>query len=307
MTRYIISRLLQSVVVLLVIVTASFFIMKATPGSPLAKDRQLDEATEQQLMERYHLDKPAFTQYLIYLGNLAQGDLGESIKLKSPVSQIIKESAKYSLIIGTQAMLFALLLGVPLGLIAGLKQNTPTDYAAMGTALVGVSIPNFVLAPIFILIFAAGLGWFDSGGWDSWKDSILPSASLGFYYAAYIARLTRSGMLEVIRQDYIRTARAKGLSEKTVVLRHALRGALLPVVSYLGPAFAAALTGSVVIEKVYNVPGLGSHFVNGAFNRDYFLVLGVIVIYSALLVFLNLAVDLMYTFLDPRVSYDSES
>lgn len=304
MARLIVSRLLQSFLVLWVVVTASFFIMKAAPGSPLSKDRQLDPETEQMLMERYHLDEPVHVQYLLYVGGLARGDLGPSIKQNAPVSDILAEALPYSLILGGQAMFLALLLGIPMGLIAGLKQNTVVDVGAMSVAMIGVSIPNFVLAPLLILVFSVGLGWFASGDWNSWQDSILPSISLGLYYTAYIARLTRSGVLDVIRQDFIRTARAKGLTERIVVLRHALSGALLPVVSYMGPAAASVLTGSVVIEKVFNVPGLGTFFVDAAFNRDYFLVLGVLIVYSALLVAMNSAVDAMYTVLDPRVTND---
>jgi oligopeptide transport system permease protein len=301
MIRFVAGRLAQSVAVLFLVLTASFFIMKAAPGSPLSRDRQLDPDVEAALMAKYHLDKPVVEQYARYLGLLARGDLGPSIKQNAPVAEIIAEAVPYSVIIGMQAMLVSLLIGIPLGLVAGLRQNSATDYTAMGVAMVGVSIPNFVLGPLLIALFASGLGWFRSGGWTGWYDSVLPSFSLGLYYTAYVARLTRSGMLEVVRQDYIRTARAKGLAEWLVVTRHALRGALLPVVSYLGPAFASVLTGSVVIEKVFNVPGLGTFFVDAAFNRDYFLVLGVITVYSALLVLLNLAVDMLYSLLDPRV------
>lgn len=303
MIRYVLGRLLQSAVVLFIVLSASFFVMKAAPGSPLSRDRQLDPEIEAQLMAQYNLDKSVPVQYLLYVGNLLKGDLGPSIKQNAPVREIVMEALPYSLIIGCQAMLFALLLGIPIGLLAGLKQNTLADYGSMSVAMIGVSIPNFVLGPILILIFASGMGIFRSGGWMSWWDSILPSASLGLFYTAYVARLTRSGMLEVIRQDYIRTARAKGLRERLVVFRHALRGAILPVVSYLGPAFASVLTGSVVIEKVFNVPGLGTFFVDAAFNRDYFLVLGVIMVYSSLLVILNLIVDVLYSVIDPRVSY----
>lgn len=304
MIRYIASRLVQSAAVLFVVLTASFFIMKAAPGSPLSNDRELDPEVEAQLMERYRLDEPLVTQYAYYLSLLAQGDLGPSIKQRAPVTEIIASALPYSLTIGGQAMLFALLLGVPIGLLAGLKQNTGIDYGSMGVAMIGVSIPNFVLGPMLILVFASGLGWFRSGGWIGWQDSILPSVSLGMYYLAYVARLTRSGMLEVIRQDWIRTARAKGLTERAVVVAHAMRGAMLPVVSYLGPAFAAVLTGSIVIEKVFNVPGLGTFFVDAAFNRDYFLVLGTILVYSTLLVGLNLLVDVLYSLIDPRVSFE---
>ena len=304
MIRYIASRLVQSAAVLFVVLTASFFIMKAAPGSPLSNDRELDPEVEAQLMERYRLDEPLVTQYAYYLSLLAQGDLVPSIKQRAPVTEIIASALPYSLTIGGQAMLFALLLGVPIGLLAGLKQNTGVDYGSMGVAMIGVSIPNFVLGPMLILVFASGLGWFRSGGWIGWQDSILPSVSLGMYYLAYVARLTRSGMLEVIRQDWIRTARAKGLTERAVVVAHAMRGAMLPVVSYLGQAFAAVLTGSIVIEKVFNVPGLGTFFVDAAFNRDYFLVLGTILVYSTLLVGLNLLVDVLYSLIDPRVSFE---
>ena len=305
MIRYILGRLAQSVVVLLVVLSASFFVMKAAPGSPLATDRTLDPAVEAQLMERYHLDEPVVVQYLRYMERLLfHADLGPSIKQNAPVVEVVAEALPYSLILGAQAMLFALLLGVPIGLLAGLKQNTVADWGSMSFAMIGVSIPNFVLGPILILIFASGLGIFRSGGWMGWSDSILPSISLGLFYTAYVARLTRGGMLEVVRQDYIRTARAKGLVERMVVARHALKGAILPVVSYLGPAFASVMTGSVVIEKVFNVPGLGTFFVDAAFNRDYFLVLGVIMVYSTLLVLLNLTVDILYSVIDPRVSYD---
>ncbi|TVR02079.1 MAG: ABC transporter permease [Deltaproteobacteria bacterium] len=304
MIQYIALRLGQSIAVLFIIISLSFFVMKAAPGSPLSQDRQLDPDIEQMLMERYRLDQPVIVQYGWYLRGLVRGDLGQSIRQHAPVSEMVAEAIPYSLLIGGQALLFAVLLGTLLGLLAGLKQNTGWDYGAMTFAMIGVSIPNFVLGPILILLFAAGLGWFNSGGYEAWPDSILPSVSLGLFYTAYIARLTRGGMLEVIRQDFIRTARAKGVVERLVVFRHALRGALLPVVSYLGPASASVLTGSVVIEKVFNVPGLGTFFVDAAFNRDYFLVLGVIIVYSALLVVLNLIVDLLYTVLDPRVSYD---
>jgi oligopeptide transport system permease protein len=304
MMRHLASRVAQSIAVLLVIVTASFFIMKAAPGSPLSRDRQLDPEVEQRLMERYRLDRPVTEQYVLYLSRLVRGDMGESIKQRTGVAEIIGASLPFSLTIGALAMFFAMVIGIPLGLVSGLRQNTGVDYAAMTFAMIGVSIPSFVLGPLLILVFAQGLGWFRSGGWTGIEDAVLPAFSLGMFYTAYVARLTRGGMLEVVRQDFIRTARAKGLTERVVVLRHALRGALLPVVSYLGPAFAAVLTGSIVIEKVFNVPGLGTFFVDAAFNRDYFLVLGVIIVYSLLLVGLNLLVDVLYTVLDPRIRHD---
>ena len=244
------------------------------------------------------------TQAAIYLRTLASGSLGESMITDRSVLETLGAALPYTLQLGIQSLLLALLLGVPAGLIAGLRQNTPTDYSVMTVAMIGVSIPNFVLGPLLILLFSLHLGWFSAVGWYSWQDSILPTVTLGLFYTAYVARLTRGGILEIIRKDFIRTARAKGLKEHVVVLRHGLKGALLPVVSYLGPAFAAMLAGSVVVEEIFNLPGIGTHFIRSALNRDYNLVLGTIILYSSLLVFLNLVVDVLYTVLDPRVDYE---
>jgi oligopeptide transport system permease protein len=244
---------------------------------------------------------------------MLHGDFGPSMKYPDKsVNDILKDGLPVSMILGIQAMFFALLLGLPAGLYSGLKQNRWQDYLVMTGAMAGVSVPSFVLGPLLVYVFAIQLQWFSAANWNGFdngilahlQSSVLPSLALGMYYAAYVARLSRGGMLEVVRQDYVRTARAKGLSEATVVTRHTLKGAVMPVVSYLGPAFAGMLTGSVVIEKIFNIPGLGTHFVHSAFNRDYPLVLGTIVLYSALLVLLNLIVDLLYTVLDPRVTYD---
>ncbi len=343
MAQYIFRRLISSLLVILVIITAAFTLVRVVPGNPFAKDRGIDAVAMANKLADHGLDKPIFpiyfdrgpdaampvvwqtpprelalgslrvvygpedlarTQYLSYLGGLVRGDLGKSIRQERQVNEFISAGVLFSLQLGLQALFIALLIGVPAGLIAGLKQNRWQDYVLMGASMLGVSIPNFVLAPILILIFALGLGWFTSSGWIKWSDSVLPSLSLGLYYAAYVARLTRGGMLEIIRQDYIRTARAKGLIERLVVTRHALKGALLPLVSFLGPAFAGMLTGSVVLERIFGLPGLGNYFVDAAFDRDYNLVLGVVILYSTLLVLLNLVVDVLYTVLDPRVSYD---
>jgi oligopeptide transport system permease protein len=244
------------------------------------------------------------TQYAQYLKTLVSGSLGNSMKTDLTVLETLEAGVPYTVQLGLQALLIAMLLGIPAGLFAGLKQNTMADYTTMTVAMVGVSVPNIVLGPLLILLFSLELGWFTAVGWEKWTDSILPSFTLGLYYAAYVARLTRGGMLEIIRKDFIRTARAKGLRERAVVFRHALKGALLPVVSYLGPALAALLTGSVVVEEIFNLPGIGTHFVRSALNRDYNLVLGTIILYASVLVLLNLVVDVLYTFLDPRVSYD---
>ncbi|NBB74942.1 MAG: ABC transporter permease subunit [Bacteroidetes bacterium] len=314
MFRYILKRLVSSVLVLVIIVTASFFIMRVAPGGPFDTERSMPEEVLQNIQAKYNLDKPLWQQYLLQMKSIMlEGDFGPSMKYPNKsVNDILAEGLPVSMTLGVQSLVVALLIGLPAGLIAALKQNQWADYTAMTGAMVGISIPNFVLGPILIALFAIELPWFAAAGWNSLsaglvpylQTSVLPSLALGSAYAAYVARLTRGGMLEITRQDYIQTARAKGLREWLIVRRHALRGALIPVVSYLGPAFAGMLTGSIVIEQIFNIPGLGSHFVNSAFNRDYPLVLGTIVLYSGLLVVLNLVVDIAYTVLDPRVSYE---
>ncbi|MFN3198888.1 MAG: ABC transporter permease [Bradymonadia bacterium] len=317
MVQYIIKRLLSSIAVILVIITASFFVMRTAPGGPFDSERKLPPEIEANLKAKYNMDKPLLEQYLLQMKSIVlHADFGPSMKYPDrTVNEILAEGLPTSMMLGAQALVIALLVGLAAGLFAGFKQNKWQDYTTMTAAMVGVSVPSLVLGPLLIYYFAVQVNWFDPGGWKPFWDpnftlgdhircSFLPSLTLGLVYAAYIARLTRSGMLEVVRQDYVRTARAKGLGERAVVMGHMLRGALLPVVSYLGPAFARMLTGSVVVEKIFNIPGLGTHFVESAFNRDYPLVLGTIVLYSTLLVFLNLIVDIFYTLLDPRVSYD---
>ena len=339
MAQYILRRLLSSFVVIAVIITISLWITRQAPSNPCLKER---EANTCSCVKENKLDRPIFpvylsiplepvqgcamwqaesaarlgpvtllgpgqwgqTQYAEYVKTLASGSLGQSMKTDLTVGQTLSSGLPFTVQLGLQALLIALLLGVPAGLVAGLKQNKPQDYSVMTLAMLGVSVPSFVLGPLLIALFALRLEWFSAVGWQRWSDSVLPSVTLGLYYAAYIARLTRGGMLEIVRKDYIRTARAKGLTEQVVVLRHALKGALLPVVSYLGPALAAMLTGSVVVEEIFGIPGVGQHFVRSALNRDYNLVLGTIIMYSTVLVFLNLAVDVLYTLLDPRVSYE---
>lgn len=314
MIQFILKRIASSFLVIFIIITASFFVMKVAPGGPFDQDRQLPPEVQKNIEAKYHLDKPLYQQYLLQMESIVlKGDFGPSMKYPDrTVNEILAEGLPVSMTLGIQSLLIAILLGMSAGLVAGLRQNRWEDYTSMTAAMVGVSIPNFVLGPLLIFAFAISVQWFDAAGWAGpaaglsahFKSSFLPSLTLGLYFAAYIARLTRGGMLEIIRQDYIRTARAKGLMERLIVTRHAIKGAIIPVVSYLGPAFAGMLTGSVVIERVFNIPGLGTHFVNSAFNRDYPLVLGTIVLYSSLLVILNLVVDVIYTLLDPRVSYD---
>jgi len=295
-------RVAGFVPVLFVIVSASFFIMRLAPGGPFDQDRALPEQVRANIEARYHLDEPLAQQYLRYLADVLRGDLGPSFRYPDrTVNELLTLGFPVSLTLGVCAMAVALTLGGVAGLVAGARRNTFVDYCTMSLALFGVSVPNFVLGPSLMLVFALGLGWLPVAGWGTWRHLVLPSFTLGTFYAAYVARLTRAGMLDVIGQDFIRTARAKGLREATVVLRHALPTAILPVVTYLGPACAAVLTGSVVVESVFSIPGIGRYFVASALNRDYTMVLGTVVAYSVLLLALNLIVDLLYAYLDPRV------
>jgi oligopeptide transport system permease protein len=302
---YIVRRFLGMIPVLLVIATITFFLMRLAPGGPFDKERRLPPEVEANLKAKYHLDEPLWKQYVRYVGNALQGDFGPSYKYSDrDVSEFIWEGFPVSMLLGALALVFALILGIIPGVIAALRQNTIWDYAPMSVAMLGVSIPNFVLGPLLVLIFSLGLYWLPPSRFDGPRYWILPAITLGAIYAAYIARLTRGGMLEVVRQDYVRTARAKGLPETTILFRHMIWGGLLPVVSFLGPATARILTGSIVVEKIFLVPGLGRYFIDAAINRDYTLVLGVVLFDSCLLILLNLVVDVLYGFLDPRVTYD---
>ncbi|HEV8676337.1 MAG TPA: ABC transporter permease subunit [Methylomirabilota bacterium] len=304
MLRYLLARLLGLPPVLLVIVTASFFIMRIAPGGPFDMDRALPEQVRLNIEAKYHLDEPLLRQYLRYLGDVVQGELGPSYRYPDrSVNELIALGFPVSLTLGLCALSFAVLMGGLAGVLAAIRHNRLADYLTMAVALGGVSIPNFVLGPLLILTFALWLGWLPVAGWGTWRHVVLPSLTLGAFYTAYVARLSRAGMLEVILQDFIRTARAKGVSEALVIARHALPSAVLPVVSYLGPAAAGALTGSVVVETIFSVPGIGRYFVTSALNRDYTMVLGTVVFYSGLLVAFNLVVDCLYAYLDPRVTY----
>jgi oligopeptide transport system permease protein len=302
--RYLAGRLAGLPPILLVIVTVSFFVMRVAPGGPFDLERSLPPEVRANVEARYHLNEPLVRQYVRYLGDVARGDLGPSFRYPDrTVTELIGLGMPVSLALGACALLFALLLGGTAGILAALRRNRLVDYLTMSLALGGVSIPNFVLGPLLVLVFALGLGWLPVAGWGSWRHLVLPSVTLGVFYMAYVARLSRAGMLEVALQDFVRTARAKGLRESVVVLRHALPGAVLPVVSYLGPAAAGALTGSVVVESIFGIPGIGRYFVQSALNRDYTMVLGTVIVFSSLLVAFNLVVDLLYAWLDPRVSY----
>lgn len=306
MLSYALKRFLGALPTLLILIALAFFMIRAAPGGPFDAERSLPAEVEANLRAAYHLDEPLLQQFGRYLLNLARGDFGPSFQYKDyTVTELIMTGFPVSLRLGGLAMLLAVLIGVTAGAIAALRQNSLTDHAVMTVSMTGISIPNFVMAPLLILLFAIALGWLPAGGLGDGSPAnlVLPVISLALPQIAYISRLTRGSMIEVLRSNFVRTARAKGLPERVVVLRHALKPALLPVVSYLGPATAAVITGSVVIEQIFGVPGLGRYFVQGALNRDYTLVMGVVVFYGVLIVIFNLLVDLLYALLDPRVKY----
>lgn len=306
MFRYSLKRLLGAVPTLLMLMTLAFFMMRAAPGGPFDSEKSLPAEIQANLDRKYHLDEPLIKQYGRYLWDLVQGDFGPSFQYKDrSVNELIATGFPVSLKLGLAAILIAFLIGTTLGTIAAVRQNQATDYTVMAAAMTGISIPNFVLAPILILVFAVYLGWLPAGGWNdgALRNLLLPIICLALPQIAYIARLMRGSMIEVLRSNSIRTAKAKGLPQRIILLRHALRPALLPVISFLGPATAAVITGSVVIEQIFGIPGLGRYFVQGALNRDYTLVMGVVVFYGLLIILFNFIVDLLYAALDPRIRY----
>ncbi|WP_441286668.1 ABC transporter permease [Sorangium sp. KYC3313] len=303
MSSYAIKRLLSIIPTLFLVATLVFVLVRIVPGGPFDQERAVPVEVQRQLDAKYHLNDPVLKQYGDWLLALVtRGDLGPTFKYPNrTVNEIIALSLPVSMQLGCWAMLFALVTGIPLGIIGAIRQNTWKDTAAMGVAMVGLSVPRYVLAPLLMLVFSLKLYWFPVARWETWRHMVLPVICAGLPVAAYIARLTRGGMLEVIRSDFIRTARAKGLSERKVVLKHALRGGLLPVVSFLGPGFSGLLVGSLVVEKIFNIPGMGRYFVEAATNRDYNLVMGVMLVYGFLLMLFNAIVDVAYAFIDPRV------
>lgn len=380
MLRFILTRLLQSIPVLFIIATLTFFMVRFAPGDPFTDEKTVPVEIRKKLEEHYGLDRPLWEQYLLYFGfiskevdkqqmifadgnetavyspennkftatvtrkgelvvtdqspgkwhiravpeddrisenhlweiyrrersGLITGDLGPSFKyVDRSVTELISKSFPVSMQLGLCALAIALCLGLPAGVIAALKKNSLLDYVPMSTAMIGICLPTFVMGPFLIMIFSSGLGWFSPIGWYTWGDMVLPSLTLGLYYAAYVARLTRGGMLEVLNQDFIKTARAKGASESRVILKHSLRGGLLPVVSFLGPAFAGLISGSFVIETIFSIPGLGKFFVTAAFNRDYTMVLGTVLFYATLIIVMNLLVDIAQAWLNPRTRVES--
>lgn len=304
MLSFIIRRLLLIIPMALLVITLTWVLVRIAPGNFYTGEKKLPAAIEENIKKKYGLDKPWYQQYGIMLWNTVRGDFGNSLKYeRETVNELIWRSFPYSAIIGLLAYILALAIGLTAGIIASLKQNSGFDYGSMSLAMLGLSVPNFVLGPILVLVFSLWLYWLPPARW-SLSGIILPVITLSAIYAAYIARLTRAGMLEVLRSDYIRTARAKGLDEKTVLLRHAVRGGLIPVVSFTGPALAGLLAGTVVVEKVFAIPGLGNIFIQAVLNRDEPLILGIVAFLSILIMVFNLLVDISYGFLDPRIRYE---
>lgn len=305
MLSYIIRRLIIIIPMALLVVTVTWGLIRMAPGSFYSGEKKLPPAVEANIKKKYGLDKPLIQQYGIMMWNILRGDFGDSLKYEGQsVNEIIARHFPYSAIIGILAYILALIIGLAAGIIAALKQNSAFDYGSMSLAMLGLSVPNFVLGPILVLIFSLWLFWLPPARWGGVSHIILPVITLAAIYASYIARLTRAGMLEVMRSDYIRTARAKGLSETKVLLKHAVRGGLIPVVSFTGPALAALLAGTVVVEKVFAIPGLGNIFIQSVFNRDEPLTLGIVAFLSILIMVFNLLVDISYAFLDPRIRYE---
>jgi len=306
MRRYVRRRLIGAPMVIVLLMALSFVIMRTAKGGPFDKEKAVDPEIRARLNEKYGYDLPLPVQFGKYMWELFwEGDLGPSTKQKGwSVNDIIKAHAGPSTRLGLAATALALLIGLTSGLVGGMWRNSIFDYASMTGAMIGLAVPTFVVGPLLVLAFAMKLDWFHVSGWDVFpRDLVLPAITLSLPFAARVARLTRAGMLEVVHQDYVRTARAKGLSEPAIIVRHTLKGALLPVVTFLGPAMAQLLTGSLVVEMIFNVPGLGLEFVQSALNRDYSLAMGLVVLFGTLLILFNLVVDIAYGFLDPRIRH----
>jgi ABC-type dipeptide/oligopeptide/nickel transport system permease component len=302
MVAFVFRRFLGLIVVLFCVITITFFLIRLAPGGPFARERKIPPAIERELLARYKLDGTPWQQYVDYLGDIVRGDLRLSTKYRDrKVNDLIADGLPVSAVLGATAFFLATTMGVWLGSIAALRQYTALDVGAMLGALALISIPTFVIGPLLVLVFGLWMRLLPVGGWGHWSTLLLPAITLAGPYIAYVARLMRSSMLEVLSQDFIRTARAKGMTEQRVIFRHALKVAILPVVSFLGPLAANLLTGSIVVETIFAIPGMGGYFVNSILNRDVFVLCGVVIVYCALLVFLNLAVDVAYTFLDRRI------
>jgi oligopeptide transport system permease protein len=306
MFRFVVRRLIVTVPMVLVVISLTWALIRLAPGNFYEGEKKLPAAIEKNIRAKYGLDKPWYVQYGRVMGGILRLDFGNSLRYENEtVNDILRRTVPVSAAIGTCAYLLALVVGITMGTLAALRQNSKLDYAAMGLSMLGLSLPNFVLGPILVLIFSLSLYWLPParwGGFPSW-NLVLPVLTLSAVYMAYIARLTRAGMLEVLRSDYIRTARAKGLTERQVVVRHALRGGLLPVVSFTGPALAILITGTVVVERIFALPGLGNYFVNANLSRDEPLILGIVAFTSIMVLVFNLIVDVAYGYIDPRIRY----
>lgn len=303
--RFLGIRLLQAIPVLFIVATTTFFLLRVAPGGPFDNEKRVSQDMQERLNDYYQLNEPLVTQYFQYLHNLLRGDLGPSFRYPAhSVNDLILSGLPVSLELAFYALLFALFIGISAGISAAMAPNTWRDHLPMGAAMVGICLPAFLLGPLMILLFGIYLQWLPVSGWGvSWTDRILPTVTLGSAYAAYIARLTRGGMLDIVNQEFIRTAYAKGLPATHVLLRHALRGGLLPVVSFLGPALAGLVSGSFVVETLFHIPGLGRFFVQAAFNRDYTMVLGTTLFFAGLIFLFNMLSDSIATWMDPRVRH----
>ncbi|MGB8510520.1 MAG: ABC transporter permease [Pyrinomonadaceae bacterium] len=306
MFKFVIRRLLITVPMVIIVVSLTWGLIRLAPGNFYSGEKRIPAAIEKNIREKYGLDKPWYVQYGKMMGSVLRGDFGSSLRYEGQaVNQILLRTLPVSATLGLLAYLISLVVGILAGTLAALKQNSRSDYASMALAMLGLSIPNFVLGPLLVLVFSLSLYWLPPARWNgfpSW-NLVLPVLTLSGVYMAYIARLTRSGMLEVLRADYIRTARAKGLSEMQVVFRHALRGGLLPVVSFTGPALAFLISGTVVVERIYALPGLGNYFINANLNRDEPLIIGIVAFISIAILLFNLLVDVAYAYIDPRIRY----
>ncbi len=308
MTKYVVRRFLGLIPTLLVIVTISFFVIRVAPGGPFSREKAIPQQVLQNILKKYHMDEPLWKQYGRYVADAVRGDLGPSFRMKDfGVTTLILRSLPHSMVLGLLSLSLALALGIAAGIVSATRQNTLIDYGSMAVAIIGVTVPLFVIGPILMYVFALRLKWFPTSGWfmadAPWTTLLMPMVTLSLPYFAYIARLSRASILEVLRSDYVRTARAKGLGERTIMWRHIMKGAMLPVVSYLGPAFAGIVTGSIVVETIFRIPGLGQFFIMSAMNRDYTLIMGTVIVYSAILLLMNFLVDIVYGIMDPRITY----
>ena len=303
MLRFALNRLLQAIPVLLIVISATFLLVHSAPGGPFSADKAVPPEVIKALEAQYNLDQPLWQQYVSYLGDVLRGDFGPSFKYSGrTVNELIAAGLPATAELALYAMLVALVIGISAGVVAAMRPNSMQDYLPMSAAMLGICMPSFLLGPLLVLVFGIHLEWLPVSGWgDIPGDKIMPSITLGTGYAAYIARLSRGGMLEVLSQDYIRTARAKGLSERLIIFKHALRGGLIPVVAFLGPAFAGLLGGSFVVETIFQIPGLGRFYVQAAFNRDYTMILGMTIFFATLIIFFNLLSDMLAIWLNPKL------